>query len=152
MPKSNTNLESINYNMDELRNIDKINLIKKVNKEQKDNIHQLKMVYLNLFNIKSERKSNSILNFDSFFNSIDNFEMKNNDEDKLLSKKLNEINNKSIIKIINIFNETTFDKLNNDFLTINNIQNFYLNQYSERLLNKYRGNNNVSIDEGKNIN
>ena len=152
MPKSNTNLESINYNMDELRNIDKINLIKKVNREQKDNIHQLKMVYLNLFNIKSERKSNSILNFDSFFNSIDNFEMKNNDEDKLLSKKLNEINNKSIIKIINIFNETTFDKLNNDFLTINNIQNFYLNQYSERLLNKYRGNNNVSIDEGKNIN
>ena len=112
MTKTNTNLESIKYDVEKLRNIESPNLFKKINIERKNNIHKLKMVYLNLFNIRSENKNNSIVNFDSFFNSIDNFEIKNNEEEKILSEKLKNINNKSIIKIIDIFNETNFDRLN----------------------------------------
>ena len=73
MTKTNTNLESIKYDVEKLRNIESPNLFKKINIERKNNIHKLKMVYLNLFNIRSENKNNSIVNFDSFFNSIDNF-------------------------------------------------------------------------------
>ena len=150
MTKAKTNLDSINYNMEELRD-NNIHLIKKAN-VKRSNIHRLKMVYLNLFNIKSEKKNDSIMNFDSFFNNIDNFEMFNNEEDKILSQKLKEINNKSIIKIINIFNETNFDKLNNDFLSINNIQNSYLSHFAERLLNKYKADVNINTDDNNSIN
>ena len=150
MAKTNTNLESIKYDMEKLRNIGNSNLIKKINIGRKNNIHKLKMVYLNLFNIKSENKINSIVNFDSFFNSIDSFEMKNNEEEKVLSEKLKNINNKSIIKIIDIFNETNFDKLNNDFSSISNIQQSYLNRFAEKLLNKYKDNNNININRDDN--
>ena len=121
MTKTNINFESMPYDLKKLRNIDKLNLIKKIKNNKKDNIQQLKMVYLNLFNFKSENTNSSIINFDSFFNNIDNFEEENNKvETKQMSHKLNEINNKSIIKIINIFNETNFDKLNNYQSTIYN--------------------------------
>ena len=153
MTRTNIKFESIPYEIKNLRSIDKLNLIKKIKNDKKDNIQQLKMVYLNLFNFKSENKNTSIIDFDSFFNNIDDFEEKNNNvETKLLSHKLNEINNKSIIKIINIFNETNFDKLNNDLLSISNIQQSYLYKISERLLKKYKNNNNTSQDENNSIN
>ena len=153
MTKTNINFESMPYDLKKLRNIDKLNLIKKIKNNKKDNIQQLKMVYLNLFNFKSENTNSSIINFDSFFNNIDNFEEENNKvETKQMSHKLNEINNKSIIKIINIFNETNFDKLNNDLLSINNLQQSYLNKISERLLNKYKNANNISQEENNSIN
>ena len=123
MTKTNTNLESIKYDMEKLRKIDNPNLLKKINNGRKNNIHKLKMVYLNLFNIKSDNRINSIINFDSFFNSIDIFEMKINEQEKMISQKLKNINNKSIIKIIDIFNETNFDKLNNDFFSISIFNN-----------------------------
>ena len=150
MTKTNTNLESIKYDVEKLRNIESPNLFKKINIERKNNIHKLKMVYLNLFNIRSENKNNSIVNFDSFFNSIDNFEIKNNEEEKILSEKLKNINNKSIIKIIDIFNETNFDRLNNDFFSISNIQQSYLNRFAEKLLNKYKDNNNINMSKDEN--
>ena len=144
MTKASTNLESVSYNIDKLYNThNNSRLINKINNERNDNIHKLKMVYFNLFNIKTGKKNNPIINFDSFFNSIDNFEIENYKEDKKLSKKLNEINN----KIKSIFKETKFDILNNDLESMNHIQQSKLYKFSERLLNKYKNSNNISKDE-----
>jgi len=147
MTKTTTNLESISYNIDKLYNTNNnCSLNKKLNNERSDNIHKLKMVYFNLFNIKTGKNNNPIINLDSFFNSIDNFELENNEEDKILTKKLNQINNKSIIKIKSIFNETKFDKLNNDLESMNHIQQSKLYKFSEKLLNKYKDSNNIRKD------
>ena len=70
MTKASTNLESASYNLDKFYNTNNYNLIKKINNERKNNIQQLKMVYLDLFNFKSKASNDSLLNFDSFFNSI----------------------------------------------------------------------------------
>ena len=152
MTKTSTHLDSINYNLDNPKN--KIRLIEKMknNTDRKGNIHQLKMVYLNLFNFKSNNQNNSIINFDTFFNSIDNFELEKSEDDKKLSQKLKEINNQSIIKIKNIFKETNFDILNNDISTMKNIQESSLNQFVEKLLNKYKDKNNISKDENSSFN
>ena len=152
MTKASTNLESASYNLDKFYNTNKYNLIKKINNERKNNIQQLKMVYLDLFNFKSKASNDSLLNFDSFFNSIDNFEIMNNEEKEKLSQKLYEINNKSIIKIKNIFNETNFEKLNNDFRLINDIPQTQLNKFSKKLLNIYKDNNNLNIDANSSFN
>ena len=153
MTKTTTNLESITYNIDKLYNTNNnSSLNKKFNNERNDNIHKLKMVYFNLFNIKTGKNNHPIINLDSFFNSIDDFELENNEEDKKLSKKLNEINNKSIIKIKSIFNETKFDKLNNDLESMNRIQQSKLYKFSEKLLNKYKYRNNISKDENNSPN
>ena len=152
MTKASTNLESASYNLDKFYNTNNYNLIKKINNERKNNIQQLKMVYLDLFNFKSKASNDSLLNFDSFFNSIDNFEIMNNEEKEKLSQKLYEINNKSIIKIKNIFNETNFEKLNNDFRLINDIPQTQLNKFSKKLLNIYKDNNNLNIDANSSFN
>ena len=152
MTKASTNLESFTNSIDKLDNTNNYNLIRKINNERKNNLHQLKMVYLNLFNIKSRANNNSLLNFDSFFNSIDNFELMDNEERERISQKLYEINNKSIIKIKNIFNETNFNKLNNDFRSINDIQKSQLNKFAEKLINKYKDNYNINRDENSSFN
>ena len=155
MTKASTNLESFTNNIDKIDKLDNTNnynLIRKINNERKNNLHQLKMVYLNLFNIKSRANNNSLLNFDSFFNSIDNFELMDNEERERISQKLYEINNKSIIKIKNIFNETNFNKLNNDFRSINDIQKSQLNKFAEKLINKYKDNYNINRDENSSFN
>ena len=152
MTKASTNLESFTNSIDKLDNTNNYNLIRKINNERKNNLHQLKMVYLNLFNIKSRANNNSLLNFDSFFNSIDNFELMDNEERERISQKLYEINNKSIIKIKNIFNETNFNKLNNDFRSINDIPKSQLNKFAEKLINKYKDNYNINRDENSSFN
>ena len=114
------------------------------NKEKLNNSHRLNMIYLNLFKSPLETKNNNILNIDSFYN----FEIKDNNsnEDEILSQKYKQINNYSIIKIKNIFNETDFGKINDDFLNINNnITNGIIDTFIEKFLNKKK--DNIKKDE-----
>ena len=121
----------------------------KLSKAKKSNSHQLNMIYLNLYKYPSyENTNNNILNLDSFYNDIDNFEInKNNDE--TLSKKLNEINHRSFVRLIDIFNNTEFNKLNNDLININKIPGDFIDKSAEKLLRKNKVNktdNNIIDD------
>ena len=110
------------------------------NKEKLNNSHKLNMIYLNLFKSPLEKKIKNFVNLDSFYN----FEIKdnNNGNDEILSKKFKEINNYSIIKIKNIFNETDFGKINEDLLNLNNnISKAIIDKFIEKIFNKKRINN-----------
>ena len=121
--------------------------LSKLNKAKKNNCHQLNqlnMIYLNLYKYPSfDGINNHILNLDSFYNDIDNFEInKNNDE--ILSKKLNEINHRSFVKLIDIFNNTDFSKLNYDLININKIPGDFIDKSVEKLLKKNKRKKNVN--------
>ena len=113
----------------------------KLNKTKKNNNHQLNMIYLNLYKYPSyDGVNNHILNLDSFYNDIDNFEInKNNDEN--LSKKLKEINHKSFVRLNDIFNNTDFNKLNYDLMNINRISGDIIDKSIEKLLKNRRKKN-----------
>ena len=139
------------------KNQEKINQ-EKINKEKLNNSHRLNMIYLNLFKSPLEKKYNNMINLDSFYNEIDNFEIKDkNKEDEILSQKYNEINNHSIIKIKNIFHETDFGKLNDDVLNLNsNTSNVIIDKFIEKHLNKKKinkikdENNDINNKNGEN--
>ena len=121
-----------------------VKIIKKNKKDISNKGKQLNMVYLDLFKSPSQNKNKNILNIDSFYNGIDDFENKNNNDIEILSQKLNEINNKSIITIKNIFNETDFGKLNNDILSINDMSKGIIDKYVEKIFNRNRYNDNIN--------
>ena len=138
--KTNTNTDIIpltTYHSYKLNN-EKMN---NMNKIKKNNSHQLNMIYLNLYKYPSyDGINNHILNLDSFYNDIDNFEInKNNDEN--LSKKLKEINHRSFVRLIDIFNNTDFNKLNYDLMDINKIPGDIIDKSIEKLIKKRRKKN-----------
>ena len=127
---------------------------KDIIKERMNNSHRLNVIYLNLFKSPIDNKNNNVLNLDSFYdfeinenNNESDIKNDNKNENDIISQKLKEINNKSIIKIKNIFYETDFGKLSNDFLNlnINNISRGFIDKFIEKILNnknRTRQNNN----------
>ena len=104
-----TNIKNnTNYTLYHLYKINHQKLGYKKNKEKMNNSQNLNIIYLNLFKTSLENKKD-FLNLDMFYKDIDDFKINNNIKSEMLSKKLNEINNKSIMKIKNIFYETDFN-------------------------------------------
>jgi len=120
----------------------------KLSKVQKSNSHQLNMVYLNLIKIPPQNQNSiQLLNLDSFYNELDNFEFKNKNNNEILSQKINEINKKSISKLNNIFNNTDYEKLNNEFAKFHSISKDIINKSVEKLLTVKRFNRNLNKTE-----
>jgi len=120
----------------------------KLSKVQKNKSRQLNMVYLNLVKIPPQKqKSIQLLNLDSFYNGLDNFEFKNKNNNEILSEKINEINKKSIIKLNNIFNNIDYEKLNNDFTKFHTISKDIINKSIEKILTGKRLNRNFNKTE-----
>ena len=153
------------------------NLDKEKEKEKLNKSHRLNVIYLNLFKSpifdNNENSKNILnLNLDSFYDfesneknyNESNINESNKDESNImesdiLSQKLKEINNKSIIKIKNIFNETDFGKLTNDLLNlnINNISKGIIDKFIEKIMNNKnrhnkQNNNSEMLSDLSNIN
>ena len=153
-----TNGEIIPSSLFHLYKINHEKKVPKINADKVNKTHRLNMIYLNLFKYPSEDNNTHFINFDSFYKDIDNFEINNKNniaENEILSKKLVEINKKSIIKIKNIFDETDFSKLNDDLLNINNNKSKgIIDIFIQNILNKNNkiNENNFNNSEISNIN
>ena len=120
----------------------------KLSRVQKNKSHQLNMVYLNLVKIPPQRQTSiPLLNLDSFYNGLDNFEFKNKNNNEILSQKINEINKKSITKLNNIFNNIDYNKLNNDLTKFHAIPKDIINKSIEQLLTEKKFNRNFNKTE-----
>ena len=153
-----TNGEIIPSSLFHLYKINHEKKVPKINADKVNKTHRLNMIYLNLFKYPSKDNNTHFINFDSFYKDIDNFEINNKNniaENEILSKKLVEINKKSIIKIKNIFDETDFSKLNDDLLNINNNKSKgIIDIFIQNILNKNNkiNENNFNNSEISNIN
>ena len=102
-------------------------IIDKSFRDKSTDTNRVNMIYLNLFKSPIQGIKQNIFNLDSFYNGIDDIDFKKNNENEnekeneIIKQKMNEINNKSILKIQNIFKETDFGKLHDELLNLNNI-------------------------------
>ena len=107
--------------------------------DKKENSQRLHMVYLDLIKFPSEKnKNNNIINLDSFYSNLDNFDFKDNNNKEIISKKMNEINNESVTKMINIFTQTDFGRLNDEFMDIKKMPKSTIDEHIEKILNQHR--------------